>query len=541
MKRFYKQHLLTILCIVLIVINSRADSITVSGIVSGNWNTDTVFVMGDLEIREVGVLNIEPGVLVLFQGQYTFKVNGCLKALGAEGDLIYFTMADTTGFYNDTIPDGGWKSIRIENTSPTVDSIIFSYCHFSFGKALSADSVHSYGGAICARKANKLRISNCIFQNNYSYFNGGAVFLEQTDALVEYNKFTGNKAGIGWNYYGYGGGLCTDWGEPVIRNNSFYQNSSTGIAGGLCVRFKDGLVYNNIFDNNFSALGGGFGILHIDTCHHTIANNLVINNGATFFGAGISNNDCSPTYVNNTIANNHCQGGGGGFYCKDSVVPNLYNNILYGNTQYGGQINQVYLWDLLAQPNFYYNDIEGGWEAFEGTGGSAFSGDFENNIDMDPLFESNGSFEYMLNFESPGIDAGTSETSGFGLPQYDLTGNPRIVNDKIDIGAIENQSSVGTNELIEEIDAIFYPPSPNPASYHLKLKFYLLQDSDVKLTLIDGMGKTIKLLVDGRLDAGLQHVAWNVANNIGSLVSPGVYIAILKAGDKSYHQKIIIN
>ncbi len=151
MKRSNILHLLAIIVFGLMAFNSQANSITVSGIVSGTWDADTVNVIGDIEIREVGVLYIGPGVLVLFQGQYTFEVNGCLKASGTKDDLIYFTMADTTGFYNDTIPDGGWKSIRLENIAPNVDSTIFNYCHFSFGKALNADSTHSYGGAICGR------------------------------------------------------------------------------------------------------------------------------------------------------------------------------------------------------------------------------------------------------------------------------------------------------------------------------------------------------------------------------------------------------
>jgi len=519
----------------------QADSISVSGLVSGTWDADTVRVINNIELHEAESLSIFPGVLVEFQGEYYFDVSGSLTAIGTSENPVRFTMADTTGFFNDTIPKGGWKSIRLTDLSPIVDSTIFSYCHFSYGKALSTDSIHSYGGAICARNTNKLRISNCTFENNFSYFNGGAVFLEETDALVEHNTFQWNDAGIGWNYYGYGGGLCTDSGEPIIRDNTFFNNSSTGIAGGLCVRFSDCPVYLNVFDNNYSALGGGFGILHIDTCHHIIANNLVMNNEATYFGAGISNNDCSPTYVNNTIANNICQGGGGGFYCKDSVVPNLYNNILYGNTQYGGQSNQVYLWDLLAQPNFYYNNIEGGWEAFAGTGGSAFSGDYENNIKDNPEFVSNGVWGYELKYGSPCIDAGMPDVSGFELPQIDLAGNPRIISNIIDMGAFENQSSAGIEDLTTAEKAIFYSPSPNPASSQVKLNFYLLHNSEVSLVILDQNGKHVINLVKGRLDAGLHQFTWDITDSAGNKESSGIYLAKLNLGNKLICRKIIVN
>jgi parallel beta-helix repeat protein len=335
--------------------------------------------------------------------------------------------------------------------------------------------------------------------------------------------------------------LCTDWGEPIIRNNTFYQNSSTGIAGGLCVRFADCPVYNNILDNNFSALGGGFGILHIDTCHHIIANNLVINNGAAFFGAGISNNDCSPTYVNNTIADNHCQGGGGGFYCKDSVVPKLYNNIIFGNTQYSGENNQVYLWDLLAQPDFYYNDIEGGWESFAGTGGSAFSGIYENNISADPEFENNGISNYGLKYDSPCVDTGTPEISGFNLPLFDLANNLRVINERIDMGAFENQSLLGIKRIDRSKDAAFYPPSPNPASDFMQFSYFLQRSSEVNLILLDINGKVINVLVNQILPAGTHLVNWDICNSSCNSVGPGIYFAKLKVGNSFYHQKIIVD
>ena len=61
-----------------------ASSIEVSGRVSGNWNVDTVNVVGDIEIKPSEFLQIEEGVTVLFQGAYSFRVRGCLKALGSQ-------------------------------------------------------------------------------------------------------------------------------------------------------------------------------------------------------------------------------------------------------------------------------------------------------------------------------------------------------------------------------------------------------------------------------------------------------------------------
>jgi parallel beta-helix repeat protein len=513
---------------------SKADSIEVSGIVSGTWNVDTVIVTADIQIREAESLAILPGVMVLFQGEYFFEVKGALNATGTENFPILFTCADTTGFHNDTMPDGGWKQIRIENIVSSVDSTIFRYCHFEYGKAVSNDTVYGYGGAILIRNADKATIENCHFQNNYAYFNGGAVYLENAGILVKGNHFENNHCGQTFAYYGYGGGICTDWGKPTIMQNTFIQNTSTGIAGGLCVRFSDCPVSHNIFISNYSALGGGFGILHIDTCRFVIHNNLFTQNGAEFFGAAISNNDCSPTYVNNTIAGNHCDGGGGGFYCKDSVVPVLFNNIIYGNTQFGGESNQVYLWDLLSQPHFYYNNIEGGKENFYGTGGSAFYGDYENNIDENPMFEAG---LFSIEPESPCVNTGNPDTSNLMVPEKDLAENLRIAGGFIDMGAFENQIPVGVIGTTSE-KTFFKVPSPNPASEVVKFTFGLASGSNVILSIRNISGNQTKIIFSGPLDRGKHTFDWCVGD---SDVASGIYLATLETGGLLLQQKIVVN
>lgn len=512
---------------------THAQTVEVSGIVSGTWDVDTVKVVGDIEVREAVSLNILPGVNVIFMGEYFFNISGAINASGSASSPIVFSMADTTGFNNDTLPDGGWKNIRIENINTSLDSILFKHCNFSYGKAVANDSVHGYGGVFCIRNSNKISIENCTFSSNYAYYSGGAIYLEQANICLRNNSFENNRCGQAFVDYGYGGGVCSDWSEPQIENNTFIQNSSTGIGGGLSVRFKDCPVMFNIFHDNYSALGGGFGILHIDTCHFAISNNLFTQNGAYFFGAAISNNDCSPTYVNNTITDNHCDGGGGAFYCKDSVVPNLHNNIMYGNTQFGGDVNQIYLMDLLSQPNFYYNTIEGGAADIYGTGGSAFSGDYENNMDSDPIFEPG---TYSLTLESPCVNGGNPDTSSLLIPETDLAGNLRIKDLIIDMGAYENQQSVGVNFTSPDDDFSF-TSFPNPTRDRVEFTFNLPSPSSVKLNISSLSGKQLCKIFDGNMDSGEHNFVWNIADKT---IPPGIYLATLAFDDLRFERKIVI-
>ncbi len=512
---------------------SYAQTIEVSGIVSGIWDVDTVKVVGDIEVREALSLNISPGVQVIFEGEYFFNIQGAVKAIGSDIHPIVFSIIDTAGFHNDTLPGGGWKNIRLEDIKASVDSTVFSYCHFEYGKAVSADSVYGYGGALCIRNSDKVSIENCTFYSNYAFYNGGAVYLENASIKLINNNFENNRCGQTFTYYGYGGGLCTDWGQPNIHQNTFTENSSTGIGGGLCVRFSDCMVSHNIFKNNFSALGGGFGILHIASCNFVISNNLFTQNSAEFFGAAISNGDCSPTYVNNTITDNHCIGGGGGFYCKDSVVPVLYNNIIYGNTQFWGEVNQVYLWDLLSQPNFYYNDIEGGKENFYGTGGTAFNGEYENNIDENPLFEP-GQFSILP--ESLCVNAGTPDTSGLLIPETDLANNQRIVNGIIDLGAYENQQNVGIKNPGSS-KFIGLKISPNPTYGIAKLSFEIKENPETIIRVVSALGKEVYQAFYENLEPGKQ--TFDI--DFSDLVFPaGIYHIIIENGNIRMEEKIMI-
>lgn len=510
---------------------AKADSIEVSGAVFGHWSTDTVFVAGNIDLRESKTLIIDPGVTVIFNGTYYFRVDGCLRAVGSMENPILFTRNDTLGFHVDTIADGGWKQIRVENINTSVDSILFRYCRFEYGKAVDQDSIHGYGGALCVRNTDRVSVAHCTFANNYAYYSGGAVYLENASVVMKNSGFTDNRCGQTQDDYGYGGGLCSDHSEAIIENNQFNLNSSTGIGGGLCIRFSDGPVAFNVFEDNYSALGGGLGMLHIDTCHYSISNNLVVNNGAYFFGAGISNGDCSPTYVNNTIINNHCIGGGGGFYCKDSVVPVLINNILYGNTEYGGESNQVYLWDITSQPDFYYNNIQGGTDGFSGTGASDFTGVYDHNIDFDPMFETNS---FNLLQASPCVNAGKPDTMGMMIPAHDLADHHRVVGDTIDIGAYEYQASSGIELESTEDNPLSLVLFPNPVVDDLHFEFDLSDQELVSVVVTNMRGQTVEVILAETMYPGNHQFIWNASG-----LDTGVYVVLTQTSRGVMSRKFI--
>ncbi len=139
-----------------------------AGDVSGTWTkaNSPYNINGEITIPNDSTLTIEPGVEVVFTGHYKFNVQGRLLAIGTETDTIVFTINDTTGFHNLTIPDGGWHGIRFIDTPSTNDSSKIVYCKLQYGKANTGAGYYDrLGGAICA-KINKLLVSHCMFRNN---------------------------------------------------------------------------------------------------------------------------------------------------------------------------------------------------------------------------------------------------------------------------------------------------------------------------------------------------------------------------------------
>lgn len=499
----------------LAVITAWATSVEVSGNVVGTWDADTVWVMSDLLVPDGQALVIAPGTRVICWGHFKIEVQGNINAIGLPGDSIVFTIRDTANFLNQASDRGGWFGIRFNQTPAWNDTSRFSYCRFEYGKALG-DSTDQYGGAIYANSFSKLRISNCLFWYNYSFFSGGAVFLWQSNALITDNAFIGNYAGNTGTIYGYGGGICALHASPVIIRNRLLANSSTGVGGGISFDDADPVFYDNIFVNNYSALGGALGVLR-SAPSSTFSNLLVINNSSLFFGGGICCIRSFPKFSNITVTGNSSIYGGG-IYCNDSAAPAFYNSVIHGNDGFG---ISAYIWDIRSAPNFYYSDIQGDTAGFEGSGGhEGYHGEYLNNIDEMPQFYGQGNYPFSLNGNSPCIDNGTPDVTGLNLPGHDLAGGPRIWNNRIDMGAYEynGTTSVAGGKSKAECD---FTVIPNPFHDVFDIEFLKETSGAMKFRILNQMGKIVTRF---GIPPGTSHFTVNTSKQVPGGLLPGTYI-----------------
>jgi len=519
--------------VIILGVSAHANSIQVSGNVSGNWNVDTVQVVGDLIVPFDQILHINEGVKVIFQGYYLFKVEGQITANGTKNDSILFQVSDTTGFHNLESTQGSWSGFWFEPKITLSDSSIFEYCRFNYSKAVSSDSTFWYGGAVFIKKYSLIRFSNCTFENNRAYKNGGAIYCNASDIKIEHCDFIHNSCGTQLDY-GYGGGVCLEYSNSVICNSYFTQNSSSGVGGGLSFEYSDPRIENNVFSNNQSGLGGGLCCLRSEK-GNSIVNNLFNNNYAVFFGGGVAFLEAHSLFVNNTVINNQSMYGGG-LYFNAGAKPQLYNCIVWNNGAQSADGPQAYIFDVYSGPEFYYCDIEGGFENFSGSGIGNFQGVYENNLDLDPLFIGSGNTPYELSENSPCINSGKPDTIGLMLPIKDLADNNRIKDDHIDMGCYESQGNFGVQSLMFEEQHILITPNPirNEAVFHLyKTKL----SANTRVLIFNSNGVVVRTFYIENKSS----ISWNVTDDSGNKLPSGIYFSQVLDAKVSYISKLVIN
>lgn len=538
-KSYMRKHLLFILHLLAWSLQGYCSHIIVSGNVSGNWNVDTVFVADNLQVQSGQVLTISPGSLVLFNGHYSFRVDGQVLATGTPSDSIVFKVADTTGFSNLESGDGSWDGFWFYHLGPVNDSTIFEYCRFEYSKAaFDNDTTNWYGGAVCAREFDRMRISNCSFVNNRAYKNGGAIYARLADIKIEDCRFESNFCGQPADLFGYGGGVCLEYADAMIHRNYFTLNRSTGVGGGLSWEYSEPSVVANHFFNNYSALGGGFVCLR-SSGTTPVVNNLVEANSSLFFGGGIAVLETTMPFTNNTVVANY-SGAGGGLYFNAGSFSVFKNCVIWDNYDFGGEGPQVYIWDTFSAPEFYYCVVEGGVEQFGGTGGGSggFIGVYQNCYEADPNFSGAGEHPFQPQQNSICINNGTPDTTGLYLPFQDIAGTTRILNFFVDIGAYETLVITSVENVVSPCEEPLIYPNP----FHAEVNIIITTNDPetVRIWITDINGRVVKNLENSFLLPGSHRYQWSVADSPGMNCKNAIYYLNIKRGDFIQTRKLMV-
>lgn len=270
----------------------------------------------------------------------------------------------------------------------------------------------------------------------------------------------------------------------------------------------------------------------------TLKNSTLVNNGKDFgsytLGCGVVSYNATPIITNNTID----QSIEYGIWClsdygqeTNPIITNnliinnkeginlimtnglIVNNTIVGNINYG--INMMLAAPVIVNTIFYNN---GSTTNNDATGTISYCSIDEqslpetmtdnggNILNNNPAFSDMQS--YRLSETSLCIDAGTIDTLNLYLPHTDLDGNLRIINDTIDMGALEfftDENSTVQPEINCQI--MVYP---NPAQNYINIKNANII-KQIKIFSVDG--KSILILKE------------NIQQNINiSSLPKGVYM-----------------
>jgi predicted outer membrane repeat protein len=364
---------------------------------------------------------------IIFASAPLTLVGVTLKSgLGDGGALLVMrarASVSRCNFVDNAAPNG--LGGAIQNPGSPVE---FSHCKFSRNTATG----FGLGGVFFGSPDAAVTMTDCIFTDNSAH-DGGAIFADAELTLVRC-VFTGNSiptdgiAGAVFNPY------------PTFITGCVFTGNSAGEGGeGGALFLGDGIIRDSLIAGNAvgstsqeDAQGGGiwnFGTLRIE--NSTIANNA---SGAQSQGAGIYN-DGVLVLDNSTVSGNSAgeSSSGGGVFNEDDdgATVTIANNIIARNSAPAGP---DYFGAFVSRG---YNLI-GNTQANTGATGNDFI-----NIDplLGPLQDNGGPTATMaLLSGSVAIDHGDPafDPSSFAPPMVtDQRGAPRLISDRLDIGAYE--------------------------------------------------------------------------------------------------------
>ena len=318
----------------------------------------------------------------------------------------------------------------------------------------SAPPPYNRGGGIYNDHAN-LTVSSCTVSGNSADVGvGGGIFNDQGTLIVSSSTLSGNST---W----YGGAISNNWlgggsATVTITNSTLSGNSAISAGGGIINQDGTVTLSNSTLSGNSTEYRGG-GIENHATL--VISNSTFSGNSASY-GGGIFN-EGTVTITNSTVTGNAVggysniyDGRGGGMWNRHTLT--VVNTTFSGNSavNHGGGIynNDVAGNAILRIGDTILNAGSSGENLFNEAQGTVTSFGYNlssdngggyltatgDRINTDPKLgplQNNGgpTFTHLPASNSPAIDAGDPSV---GMDQRGA-GFPRIVNARIDIGAVE--------------------------------------------------------------------------------------------------------
>jgi len=460
------------------------------------YNCDTLLVSDTVHIHPGAELHIDGHTQVVFTQAFPIWVNGTLKVTGDSLEPVIFSPIDTTGWHDTTTYAGAWPGIRLFGTNP-LKSVIISNARFLFAKNIGLNE--GKGGALYARNSSEVTISGAEF-SYCSARRGGAIYMRKvsqaqiTNSIFNHNILTSIISTSG-NAVHLADSVNSIWFKNNFELNGREMVYAYDSTLGTWVGYATGCVFKSTAENGLSPA--------THTSNHKIESNTFINNYAS-----ASVIDIFSRFVfiyNNLILNSEGSGISGDLYARGIIANNLIANNTgpaiisnTGNLKYYCNI----LWNNFGNSSSFADFQNANYNisqfALPGTGNTSEMPEFENPVWAYGIDTLAYMADWKLRDTSPGINAGTPDTSGLFLPNLDAWGNARISFNRMDIGPFELPEPGNINELAFQLPKISAFPSPCVDALWLNLPYEMKSTSVLVFSIV---GTPFSLpLKENRLD-----------------------------------------
>jgi len=371
-------------------------------------------------------------------------------------------------------------------------------------------------------------LRNVVIEENYAINDGGGIYsngdISLEDVIIRNNVCLR-----------YGGGICCDGTANLdIINSSIEGNYSSDRAGGIyCYgSYLTMTMTGGEIINNSATYGGG---LYSYLCDPFLDNVLIANNSATNSGAAVYlNNSSNLSLVRSSLIHNMALINGGGIFCIQHSSVMILNSILWENLPHQVCSYHVGVTNLIMVG---YSDIGGGVDALI-TNENANVFWMEGNIDADPLFVDPENESYLLQEDSPCIDAGIAYYEFINTVLIDVD-EDEYYGSAPDMGCYEYGMTSIDECKIENVKCKI-SNYPNPFNPETQIVFNLSETGHANLSIYNLKGQLVKIIADEILPAGNNRLIWNGRNEKGRKVSSGIYLLRLKSSSGTATKKIML-
>jgi len=163
-----------------------------------------------------------------------------------------------------------------------------------------------------------------------------------------------------------------------------------------------------------------------------------------------------------------------------------------------------------------------------------------------PITEQN--FQYCPSLPNPPMALSAGSMQVYGVKGFDPMGiyffALKSVDDRGNWSALSNVV-IHTPDDILAVDRdpsrlLFSPPWPNPAQGSTRFAFTLSAPGRMKVEAFDVGGRRVRMLRDADLPAGASGLDWDLRDDLGQPVSPGLYVVRAKLGGHVLTRRVTV-